>query len=121
MELACALNLKEIEVTPVQACAVYLMECGSCQEQCYPVKQICPARDQLLREKRRGRGWGLCPSTSHSLRTPESDNLWQTQAERDKLIKELDIKDASKDKCETCSPAPVRLQARDEGHASCRG
>ncbi|HQP30326.1 MAG TPA: (Fe-S)-binding protein [Deltaproteobacteria bacterium] len=105
MELARALNLKEIEVTPQYKHALYTcMECGSCQEQCYPVKQIWPLRViELLREKAVAEGWGLLPEHEPFLKNlEESDNLLgKPQAERDKLIKELDIKDASKDKCET--------------------
>ncbi len=103
MELARALNLKEIEVTPQYLHALYTcMECGSCQEQCYPVKQIFPLRViELLREKAVAEGWGLLPEHAPILKNlEETDNLLgKPQAERDKLIKELGVKDASKEKC----------------------
>jgi len=103
MELARALNLKEITVTPQYKHALYTcMECGSCQEQCYPVKQIWPLRViELLREKAVAEGWGLLPEHEPYLRNlEETDNLLgKPQAERDKLIAELGVKDAAKEKC----------------------
>jgi len=103
MELARALNLKEITVTPQYKHALYTcMECGSCQEQCYPVKQIFPLRViELLREKAVAEGWGLLPEHAPILKNlEETDNfLGKPQAERDKLIAELGVKDAAKEKC----------------------
>lgn len=104
MELARALNLKEIQVTPQYKHALYTcMECGSCQEQCYPVKQIFPLRViELLREKAVQEGWGLLPEHMPYLKNlEESDNLLgRDQAERDTLLAKLKVKDAAKEPCQ---------------------
>ncbi len=103
MELARALQLKEIEVTPQYLHALYTcMQCGSCQEQCYPVKQIYPLRViELLREKVVQEGWGPLPEHEPLRRNLEEyDNLLgKSQSERDRLIGELGLKDASKEPC----------------------
>jgi len=105
MELARALCLHEIEPTEQYKHALYTcMECGSCQEQCYPVKQMWPLRViELLREKAVAEGWGLLPEHEPIFKKlEESDNFFgKPQTERDKLFKELGVKDASKDKCDT--------------------
>jgi Fe-S oxidoreductase len=102
LEMARALDLQEIEPTETMAHALYTcMECGSCQEQCYPVKQIFPLRViELLREQAVRDGWG--PLEEHQ---SAIDNLEQTdnllgkpQAERGQWAEGLGLKDASKEK-----------------------
>ncbi len=105
MELARALCLKELQVTPEYKHALYTcMQCGSCQEQCYPVKQLFPLRViELLREKGVAEGWGLLPEHAPILKNlEEHDNfLGKPQAERNHLIAELGVKDAAKERCRT--------------------
>jgi Fe-S oxidoreductase len=103
LEMARALSLGEIKVTDQFKHALYTcMECGSCQEHCYSVKQIWPLRViELLREKGVADGWGLLPEHETILKNlEEKENiLGKPQAERDKLITELGVKDAAKEKC----------------------
>ncbi len=102
LEMARALDLQEIEPTPAMQHALYTcMLCGSCQEQCYPVKQIFPMRVfELLREQAVRDGWG--PPEEHAqavANLEETDNLLgRPQAERGAWAEGLDLKDASKEK-----------------------
>ena len=73
LELANALVRYEIEPTERAAHALYTcMLCGSCEEQCYAVKQLYPLKViELLRERAVRDGWGPPPvfdSLKESLR-----------------------------------------------------
>lgn len=102
LEMARALDLQEIEPTGTMAHALYTcMLCGSCQEQCYPVKQIFPLRViELLREAAVRDGWGPLEEHRAALDNLErADNLLGApQAERGKWAEGLGLKDASKEK-----------------------
>ena len=75
LEMARALDLQEIKPTEAMAHALYTcMECGSCQEQCYPVKQIFPLRVIDCRASRRcatgGARWKSTSRPSTTWRRP---------------------------------------------------
>lgn len=63
MEIANAIIKNEITPTQAAAHALYTcMLCGSCEEQCYGVKQLYPLRViELLRERAVRDGWGPPP------------------------------------------------------------
>lgn len=102
LEMARALDLQEIEPTPAMQHALYTCTlCGSCQEQCYPVKQIFPTRVfELLREQAVRDGWGPLEEHAQALTNlEETDNiLGRSQADRGHWAEGLGLKDASREK-----------------------
>ncbi len=101
MEMARAYELCEIEVTPGLLHSLYTcMLCGSCQQQCFPLKQINPLRvTELMRETAVREGWGPLPEHQPALdNLEEHDNLMGLpQADRGKWAEGLDLKDATQE------------------------
>lgn len=104
LEMARALELDEIEVTPALRHSLYsCMLCGSCEDRCYTVKQMYPMRVfELLREKAVREGWGPLEEHGPVLANLESsDNvLGIPQGRRRDWAAGLELRDAVKDGAE---------------------
>lgn len=104
LEIARCLDLVEIEPDDAMRHAVYTcMLCGSCDDRCYPVKQLHPLWVmQLLREQAVADEWAPMEWFSGMLSNMEkTDNPYGVPAEkRVEWAKGMKIKDALKEKVE---------------------
>lgn len=104
MEIARCMDLVEIEPDDRMRHALYTcMLCGSCDDRCYPVKQLHPLWViQLLREQAVTDGWAPTEYFAEMLENMEkTDNPYGIQAgKRAEWAKGLKIKDALKQKVE---------------------
>ena len=104
LEMARCLDLVEIEPDEMMQHALYTcMECGSCEDRCYPVKQLHPLWViQLLREQAVQDEWAPLEYFSGMLESMEkTDNPYGVTA--DKRVaweKGMDIKNALDEKVE---------------------
>lgn len=98
LEIARCLELAEIEPDETMKHALYTcMLCGSCEDRCYPVKQLHPLWViELLRERAVEDGWAPLDWLEDMLANIEEyDNPYGVSAEkRVAWQKDLDIKDA---------------------------
>lgn len=104
LEIARCLDLVEIEPDDAMQHAVYTcMLCGSCDDRCYPVKQLHPLWVmQLLREQAVADEWAPVEWFSEMLENVEkTDNPYGVPAEkRVEWEKGIKVNDALKDKVE---------------------
>lgn len=104
LEMARCLDLVEIEPDEMMQHAVYTcMLCGSCEDRCYPVKQLHPLWVfELLREQAVTDEWAPLDYFSEMLANLEkTDNPYGVPADkRVAWAKGLDIKNALEDKVE---------------------
>lgn len=104
LEMARCLELVEIEPDDSMRHAVYTcMLCGSCEDRCYPVKQLHPLWVlELLREQAVEDGWAPLEWFSEMLENVEkTDNPYGVPADkRVEWAKGMKIKDALKEKVE---------------------
>lgn len=104
LEMARCLDLVEIEPDDAMRHAVYTcMLCGSCDDRCYPVKQLHPLWVmQLLREQAVADEWAPMENFAGMLENAEkTDNVYGVPAaKRAEWAKGMKIKDALKDKVE---------------------
>lgn len=104
LEIARCLDLAEIEPDDRMRHAVYsCMLCGSCEDRCYPVKQLHPLWVlQLLREQAVADEWAPLEWFGDMLVNLEkTDNPYGVKAEkRVEWAKDLELKDALKEKAE---------------------
>jgi Fe-S oxidoreductase len=104
LEMARCLDLVEIEPDEMMQHAVYTcMLCGSCDDRCYPVKQLHPLWViELLREQAVTDGWAPLDYFSDMIANMEkTDNPYGVTADkRVAWAKDLKIKDALKEKVE---------------------
>lgn len=104
LEMARCLSLVEIEPDEMMQHAVYTcMLCGSCDDRCYPVKQIHPLWViELLREQAVADGWAPLDYFSEMISNMEkTDNPYGVTADkRVAWAKDMKIKDAAKEKVE---------------------
>ena len=102
LEIARCLNLVEIEPDEAMKHAVFTcMMCGSCEDRCYPVKQLHPLWVlQLLREQAVADGWAPLEWFSEMLENIEkTDNPYGVPAGKRTAWQEgLGIKDALAEK-----------------------
>ncbi|MFH1149358.1 MAG: (Fe-S)-binding protein [Actinomycetota bacterium] len=104
LEMARCLDLAEIEPDEMMKHALYAcMLCGSCQDRCYPVKQLHPMWVfELLREQAVQDGWwpqGWFAETYDNLE--KTDNVYGVAAaKRVAWAKDLKLKDALSEKVE---------------------
>lgn len=105
MEIARCLTLFEIEPDERMKHILYTcMLCGSCQEQCFPVKELHPLRvNELLRERAVLEGWGPLPEHQELLRNiEEHDNIYGLPRDkRADWAKGLNLKNALESQTET--------------------
>ncbi|MBN2027061.1 MAG: (Fe-S)-binding protein [Actinobacteria bacterium] len=125
MEIAKAMELGEVEPSDAVAHVIYSCNlCGSCQEQCYPVKQMFPTRViELLREEAVREGWGPLPEHKPIIDNLEKhDNmLGKPQKDRGKWAKDLGLKDASKEKADVLLFAGCKYSFQPELNSAARG
>ena len=104
LEMARCLSLVEIEPDEMMQHALYTcMQCGSCDDRCYPVKQIHPLWViELLREEAVADGWAPLEYFSEMISNMEkTDNPYGVTADkRVAWAKDMKIKDAAKEKVE---------------------
>jgi Fe-S oxidoreductase len=104
MEIARCLDLVEIEPDEMMQHSVYTcMLCGSCDDRCYPVKQLHPLWViQLLREQAIADEWAPLDYFAGMIENMEkTDNPYGVTADkRVAWAKGMDIKDALKEKVE---------------------
>jgi len=102
LEIARCLDLVEIEPDEAMQHAVYTcMLCGSCDDRCYPVKQLHPLWVlQLLREQAVADEWAPMENFAGMLESVEkTDNPYGVAAsKRVEWAKGMKIKDAAKEK-----------------------
>lgn len=118
MEIAAALVNNEIEPTPAAVHALYsCMLCGSCEEQCYGVKQLYPLRViELLRERAVRDGWGP-PEEYESLVeniSKKGNLLGLPQKVKADWAKRLDLKDAADQEVDTLLFVGCQFATRPE-------
>ncbi len=104
LEMARCLDLAEIEPDEMMQHALYTcMLCGSCDDRCYPVKQLHPLWViELLREQAVADGWAPLDYFAEMISNMEkTDNPYGVTADkRVAWAKDMKIKDALKDKVE---------------------
>lgn len=104
LEIARSLDLNEIAPDETMAHAVFsCMLCGTCEDRCYPFKQLHPGWIlQLLREQAVDDGWAPLENYKAMLEGLEKeDNAYGVSAaKRNEWAKGLKIKDALQEKCE---------------------
>lgn len=117
LELACAIEKNEIDPGPRASHILYTcMLCGSCEEQCYGVKQLFPMKvTELLRERAARDGWGP-PSEFDTVRSnvKETGNLLGPGCKRKEWADGLDLVVAGERHCDTLLFMGCQLSCRPQ-------